>query len=380
MSTKLNIKNRWLSRKDVQNILAKGGIHEEIKHLHYYQQAFTHSSYTTYNGKPMKSFNNKMVPLQPKSYQVFEFGGDSIISQNICLYLIKRYPHLEEGDLTKLKTNLVDTNGLSKIAEYLDFSKFVLLSHRIEQKNGRKSSKIMEDVFEAFIYALYRDLGGTIGKNFILNLLEEIVDFAELNDVDTNYKHQLLKLYQKMWNLTPNYEKISEIGPPQQKMFKMGAVDYLKNTLGTGVENQKKKAEQSASQQAMVKLTKIEEVLNKMEEKPEFLEKVQQDLQFKELTVKDADDIFELMENLKQKIGEIVLESSLSEKLTGTIENVLKKNKTFEICFIIHGEKHHKTISYQEEEYEKYQDIFSDDRKFKNYILAFEWLRFGCSL
>lgn len=375
MSTKLNIKNRWLTKKDVQNILAKGGIHEEIKNLHYYQQAFTHSSYTTHNGKPMKSFNQKMVPLQPKSYQVFEFGGDSIISQNICLYLMKRYPHLEEGDLTKLKTNLVDTNGLSKIAEYLDFSKFVLLSHRIEQKNGRKSSKIMEDVFEAFIYALYKDLGGSIAKNFILNLLEEIVDFAELNDIDTNYKHQLLKMYQKMWNLTPNYEKISEIGPPQQKMFKMAAIDYLKNHLGTGVETQKKKAEQLASQQALETLTKIEEILDRMEEKPEFLEKIKQDLEFKDLTVKDAEDIVILVENLKQKISEIVLDDLLAEKLTGTIENVLKKNKTFEICFMIHGEKKQKTISYQEDEYDKYQDIFSDDRKFKHYIMAFEWLK-----
>jgi ribonuclease-3 len=374
MSTKLNIKNRWLSKKDVQNILSKGGIHEEIKHLHYYQQAFTHSSYTTHNGKPMKSFNQKMVPLQPKSYQVFEFGGDSIISQNICLYLIKRYPHLEEGDLTKLKTNLVDTSGLSKIAEYLDFSKFVLLSHRIEQKNGRKSNKIMEDVFEAFIYALYRDLGGTIAKNFILNLLEEIVDFAELNDIDTNYKHQLLKQYQKMWNLTPNYEKISEIGPPQQKMFKMVAVDYLNNHLGSGVENQKKKAEQLASQEAIERLTKIEEILDKMEEDPDFIKQIREELEFQDLTVKDAEDIVELVENLKQKISEIVLEDSLAEKLTGTIENVLKNNKTFEICFTIHGEKQNKTISYKEEEYEKYQDIFSDNRKFRYYIMAFEWL------
>ncbi len=375
MSTKLNIKNKLLSKKDVQNILNKGGIHEEIKNLHYYQQAFTHSSYITHNGKPMKSFNQKMVPLQAKSYQIFEFGGDSIISQNICLYLVKRYPHLEEGDLTKLKTNLVDTNGLSKIAEYLDFSKFVLLSYRIEQKNGRKSSKILEDVFEAFIYALYKDLGGTITKNFILNLLEEIVDFAELNDIDTNYKHQLLKIYQKMWNLTPNYEKISEIGPPQQKMFKMAAVDFLKNELGTGVESQKKKAEQIASKHALDTLIKIEDLLNKMEEDPQFVEKVKNDLEFKDLTIKDADDIVHLVENLKRKISEIVLDDSLLEKLTGTIENVLKKNKTFEICFMIQGEKKHKTISYQEEEYEKYQDIFSDDRKFKYYIMAFEWLK-----
>ena len=375
MSTKLNIKNRWLFRKDVQNILSKGGIHEEIKHLHYYQQAFTHSSYITNNGRAMKSFNNKMVPLQAKSYQVFEFGGDSIIGQNICLYLMKRYPHLEEGDLTKLKTNLVDTSGLSKIAKYLDFSNFVLLSHRIEQKNGRKSDKIMEDVFEAFIYALYRDLGGTIAKNFILNLLEEIVDFAELNDVDTNYKHQLLKLYQKMWNLTPNYEKISEIGPPQQKMFKMAAVDFLKNELGTGVENQKKKAEQLASQDALVTVLKIEKLLDMMEEDSSFLEKVKQELDFKDLSVKDADDIFELVENLKQKISEIVLEDSLAGKLTETIENVLKKNKTFEILYTVGTEKHHKTISYQEDEYEKYQELFNDNRKFKYYIMALEWLK-----
>lgn len=375
MSTKLNIKNRWLTKKDVQSILAKGGIHEEIKHLHYYQQAFTHSSYTTQNGKAMKSFNQKMVPLQPKSYQIFEFGGDSIISQNICLYLIKRYPHLEEGDLTKLKTNLVDTSGLSKIAEYLDFSKFVLLSHRIEKKNGRQSQKIMEDVFEAFIYALYKDLGGTIAKNFILHLLEEIVDFAELNDVDTNYKHQLLKLYQKLWNLTPTYEKISEIGPPQQKMFKMAAMDYLKNSLGSGVENQKKKAEQIASKYALEKLEKIENYLDRMEEDYEFVEQVREDLEFKELTVKDADDIIELLDKLTTKIQEVVVEDSLAFKITGTIENVLKKNKTFEISYMIRGIKQRKTISYEQEEYDKYQELFQDDKKFKHYIMIYEWLK-----
>jgi ribonuclease-3 len=374
MSTKLNIKNRLLTKKDVQDILQKGSIHEEIKHLHYYQRAFTHSSYTTNNGKPMKSFNNKMVPLQAHSYQIYEFGGDSIIDQNICLYLMKRYPHLEEGDLTKLKTNLVDTNGLSKIAEYLNFSKFVLLSHRIEQKNGRKSSKIMEDVFEAFIYALYRDLGGTITKNFILNLLEEIVDFAELNDVDTNYKHQLLKIFQKCWNLTPTYEKISEIGPPQQKMFKMAAIDYLKNELGTGVENQKKKAEQIASQNAIVKMEKIEKLLDQMEESPEFMQKIKNELEFKNLLVKDADDIVALVDKLKEKISEIVLENTLVDKLTETIENVLKKNKTFEISYSINGKIYRKTISYQADEYDKYQDLFNDDRKFKYYIMVFEWL------
>ena len=111
-----------------------------------------------------------------------------------------------------------------------------------------------------------------------------------------------------------------------------------------------------------------------MEEEPDFLKQIKEELEFRDLTVKDAEDIVELVENLKQKISEIVLEDSLAEKLTGTIENVLKNNKTFEICFTIHGEKQNKTISYKEEEYEKYQDIFSDNRKFRYYIMAFEWL------
>jgi hypothetical protein len=104
------------------------------------------------------------------------------------------------------------------------------------------------------------------------------------------------------------------------------------------------------------------------------MQKIKNELEFKNLLVKDADDIVALVDKLKEKISEIVLENTLVDKLTETIENVLKKNKTFEISYSINGKIYRKTISYQADEYDKYQDLFNDDRKFKYYIMVFEWL------
>jgi ribonuclease III len=203
---------------------------------------------------------SKIIPLQTESYERQEFLGDSHLGSIISTYLFKRYNE-DQGFMTKLKTNLVNGEQLAKISNTLGFNKYVIISYFGEQNGERNNQAILEDCFEAFIGALYLDMG--VGKfhlleKFIVNLYENLVDFSEIIENDVNYKGQLLEYYHSKFGVYPIYKLIGIIDKGGRKVYKVGVCIQNRETKElinhcTGEDVKKKKAEQLASKMALIK-------------------------------------------------------------------------------------------------------------------------------
>ena len=342
MQSKLNTRNKLVTLGDIKKILLKAGIEEEPKRLDTYIQAFTHKSYTQQKEKNIMNFNEKCVQLQRYSLENYEFVGDSFIENVVCLYLFRRYTFLKEGNLTRLKQRIVDSKTLASFGRLLGFQEWCLVSNFMENTSGRNSDKLMEDTFEAFVFALYLDLGNDVVHKFVINIIEQVVDFTEINMVDINYKHQLLEIFQKFWNLTPGYLKISEIGPPHQKTYIVGTTDFLGNIIAKGTATMKRDAEQLASLNSINLMNKI----IKLVQTPEEITTEITDFSVREMTG--------IIMNMKD-----ILEPDIYTCIVEATKDV----NIFLVEFIVNGEKRRYTVRYTPESYTQYKNVLNDKSK-----------------
>jgi ribonuclease-3 len=275
-----NENNFYITKEIIQSILKKGDIDIPISNLQLWQQAFVHKSYCKNNDfvKNEKFFGNieafdienadykHIMRLHDDSNEVIEWLGDGIIQSVAAIYLYQRYNTQREGFLTKIRSKLVKTETLAKLALFLNFDKYLIISKHIEIIcNGRKNSRILEDSFEAFVGAIYNDFSVTLGpaeayntcSRFIINVIEKKIDITELIINDDNYKDQLMRYYQKMYNgKFPKYEQkmlitsVNDNGITNKK-FHMFVRDIDDNIIGEGIARSKKEAEQKAANAAL---------------------------------------------------------------------------------------------------------------------------------
>lgn len=270
----LNEKNKLISKNDIQNLLANYGVNHEVNNLSIFQTAMTHVSYLRdfsadklsklvkdKNTEPIKDLNIA-IPLQFESYERLEFLGDSVIHLILAEYLYIRYPDEDEGFMTKLRAKMENGDILARLSKQLKLHDFVLIARTIEINGGReKNIKMFEDVFEAFIGALYIDssLNFELCKSFVIKIIENHVDIADLINNDTNYKDTLLQYCHKMKWPDPVYKLVSFTEKDNKKLFKMGVVDVAGDIIGVGIGSSKKKGEQLAALQALIKYNIIGE-------------------------------------------------------------------------------------------------------------------------
>lgn len=273
-----NENNFYITKEIIKSILNKCNINEEVNNLNIWQQAFVHKSYCKNNDfvKNEKYYgcidsininnNNNIIPLQNDSNEVLEWLGDGIIQSVVAIYLHKRFNTQREGFLTKIRSKLVKTDTLSKLALSLDFDKYLIISKHIEIIcNGRKNARILEDCFEAFIGAMMKIYGNknesygfNICNTFIINIIEKNIDFTEIIMVDDNFKDQLMRLYQKKYNgKYPIYEQKTLITTTNEnglvnKKFHMFVRDIENNIIGEGIARSKREAEQKAAKSALM--------------------------------------------------------------------------------------------------------------------------------
>lgn len=366
MTTKINPNNKLATLGDIKQILQRGGITVAPKELKYYIQAFTHKSYTTKNGN-IKTYNENVVSLRKYSLEQYEFVGDSFVGKTVCLYLYKRYQYYQEGNLTRLKQRIVDCKTLASFGRFLGFQEWCLISKFTESTSGRNTDKLMEDTFEAFVFALYLDLGEEVTSQFIINVMEDVVDFAHINLDNINYKHQLLEIFQKLWNLTPTYRKISEIGPPHQKTYKMATMDYLGNILGYGTASTKKDAEQNSSKCSIETMKNIQELVKS----PELIT-----TELVNFHIKESSDIIRVFNGVKDKMDQEIDETDLEtyNKTMKLLLSILNNHNIFRIEYSVNGTPQTHTIQYKKDDYAFYKKLFLDDTKCKNYIRAYHQL------
>ena len=203
----------------------------KIKDLTFYQKAFTHKSAL----KEYDQFND--------SFETLEFMGDSVLGFIITKFLFDRHESKQEGFLTKARTKLVRSETLADIALKLGLNKLVLMDEKGMRNSWNNNPKILEDVFEALVGAIYMDLGLLHAKQFVLRIYQD-PKYVDLNSimVDDNYKDHLMR-YCQVNNLPlPEYRVVAH----EDGVF---FIDAMINNqyAGRGYAKSKKQAEQNAA-------------------------------------------------------------------------------------------------------------------------------------
>jgi ribonuclease-3 len=214
------------------------------------------------------------VPLgkHKEDYERLEFVGDSILRLIITDYLFIRYKSMDQGDLTKLRSQIENKDCLAEMARRIGLQKYMLIPRNLEATGCReKTSKLQCDIFEAFIGAIYYDSMGIcysdIGKEldlnkksrgisydlcyqFVTGLIEVEIDLTLLLETETNHKDELLQQYHKLGWGDPKYnvmEVIIDERKMGKKFFKMYVRDNDGNIIGTGIGSSKQKGEKLAA-------------------------------------------------------------------------------------------------------------------------------------
>ncbi len=199
--------------------------------------ALTHSSFANESG-------GKFV-----SYERLEFLGDSVLGIITSDYIFRTFPHLPEGELTKLRATLVCEKQLCVFSQELGLKKFIKLSRGERHCMGQNRPSILADVFEAICAAIYLDSGMEEAKNFVLKFIVPAVKNPRIQNAK-DYKTDLQEIVQKHPGETIEYVLIKEEGPDHDKKFTVEA-KISNNPVGRGSGKSKKEAEQHAAKAAL---------------------------------------------------------------------------------------------------------------------------------
>ena len=201
------------------------------------QNALAHSSYA-----------NERWHDSLKSNERLEFLGDSILGMVVAEHLYRNYPDRPEGELTRMRADMVCENALAAIAGRIGLGEHLLLGHGEEQTGGRTRNSILADAVESVIAACFLDGGMDAARGFIDRFVLTDVPVRKLRNAD--YKTALQELVQQKKNQQLTYKLTGESGPDHDKHFEV-AVLLNGNTVGTGTGSSKKRAEQDAARAAM---------------------------------------------------------------------------------------------------------------------------------
>ena len=210
----------------------------KINRVEFFEQALIHRSYLQVLSDSKYLSNERL-----------EFFGDSILSMVITEYLFSLHVNTLEGDLTKMRSWLVNQNSLALCARKFHLDKFIMMSHSAAKSIEQGSNSILSDCVESIIAAIYLDSGMDAVRKFILDSLLPIM-MSKRVMVDKNYKSILLETVQAQGKSSPRYEVIEESGPDHDKEFKIG-VYVESNLLALGTGKSKKLAEQDAAYKAL---------------------------------------------------------------------------------------------------------------------------------
>ena len=201
------------------------------------QNALTHSSYA-----------NERWHDSLKSNERLEFLGDSILGMVVAEYLYKHFADRPEGELTRMRADMVCETSLAAVAAKLDLGKHLLLGHGEEQGGGRTRASTLADAVESIIAASFLDGGMAAAEGIIQRFVLCNVPVGKLHNAD--YKTALQELVQQKKNQVLTYALVGESGPDHDKQFFV-EVALNGQMIGKGCGSSKKRAEQAAAQAAI---------------------------------------------------------------------------------------------------------------------------------
>lgn len=272
-----NNKNVLLNDENLRNLFDSNGLKGlKYKNINLYRVAFVHKSYCTMKNIDFNKSNincpSDCLPLQDVSYERLEFLGDSLLGMIVANYLYSRFPDQNEGFLSKIRTKLVNGKMLGYLSDKIGFPKFAIISKQVEDSNGRNNYKIMEDIFEAFIGALYLDyqseddevilpkniklspitgVGYYVVESWLIYIIENYIDFSELIRVKNNYKDMLTSHMQNYLQDIPQFKELSVSTRDNYKIFNYCVKDRNGTIISTSTGKSKKEAENNAALEAL---------------------------------------------------------------------------------------------------------------------------------
>ena len=201
------------------------------------QNALAHSSYA-----------NERWHDSLKSNERLEFLGDSILGMTVAEHLYKNFPDRPEGELTRMRADMVCEAALAAVAEKIGLGQHLLLGHGEEQGGGRERPSILADAVESVIAACFLDGGIGAAEAFIKQFVLCNVPVKNLQNKD--YKTTLQELIQQKKDQVLTYVLVGQSGPDHDKVFTV-AVSLNGKEIGVGTGSSKKRAEQDAARAAM---------------------------------------------------------------------------------------------------------------------------------
>ncbi|MBQ3252095.1 MAG: ribonuclease III [Oscillospiraceae bacterium] len=218
--------------KDLENAIGY-----RFKNITLLQNALTHSSYA-----------NEYWHDSLRSNERLEFVGDSVLGMVVAEYLYRTFPERPEGELTRMRADMVCERALAKVANRLDLGSHLLLGHGEEQGGGRTRASILADAVESVIAACFFDGGMEAAKKLIETFILCDVPVGKLTNAD--YKTAFQERVQQKKDQSISYRLVGESGPDHDKSFQVEVL-LNGNVVGTGIGSSKKRAEQDAARVAM---------------------------------------------------------------------------------------------------------------------------------
>ena len=201
------------------------------------QNALTHSSFAN------ERWHNSLL-----SNERLEFLGDSILGMLVAEYLYRNFPDRPEGELTRMRADMVCEKTLASVAARIHLGDHLMLGHGEEQGGGRSRDSILADAVESVIAACFLDGGIEAAQKFIRTFI--LVEVPVSQRHNTDYKTKLQELVQQKKNQVLSYTLTGESGPDHDKHFTV-AVSLNGGMVGQGEGRSKKRAEQEAARAAI---------------------------------------------------------------------------------------------------------------------------------
>ena len=226
---------------DVSRAAIEQLVGQSVDDLSLYQRALTHRSL-------LRRYPNRDL----QSNERLEFLGDALLDLVVGEVLYDRYPDRDEGDLSRMRAQLVSEAPLARYARRMDLGASLLMTDNAVADGGRNNSTILADAFEALAGAVYLDRGHAAARRFVHTHALSPFDLEEMLAQDTNYKSQLLEHMQAQGRPQPTYRVVNEVGPSHDKTFTVEAV-VDDAAVGQGTGSSKQQAEQRAAREALAR-------------------------------------------------------------------------------------------------------------------------------
>ena len=208
----------------------------------YLERALTHSTYSNESG----AANHHLM-----CNERLEFLGDSVLSIITSEFLFERFKDHPEGDLTRMRADVVCERALAKYAEKISLGDYLLLGKGEDRNGGRSNRSIIADAFEALLAAIYLDSGKAEVARFLLPFIREEIEMLKPGGFFGDFKTRLQQFVQQNEGDFLEYRTVGESGPDHKKVFEVNAM-LNGNVIGRGVGSSKRAAEQKAAQDALV--------------------------------------------------------------------------------------------------------------------------------